>query len=127
MSLVGGNEQQLLGKHLTFESLEWSKSNQSDLSHILGFSQAPCFGCFVDQNLDLLIVFVYREFVFSRKNVKVSEIFTRSAAKKVLFKAFTKFTEKHLSWNLFLIKFIKTLLKNESGSVVFQWVLQVFI
>ena len=65
--------------------------------------QAPSFASFVNQSLDLLTVFVYREFFFFLlENIKVLETFTqRSAAKKVLVKAFAKFTGKHLSWNLF--------------------------
>ena len=72
-----GNEQELLGKHLIFESFEWSESihrSLQGLSQILGFIQAPSFTCVVDQNLDLLMVFVSREFVISsRKIVKASE------------------------------------------------------
>ena len=130
MRLVGwGNEQELLVKHLIFESFEWSESIHRSLqgpSQILGFIQAPSFTCVVDQNLDLLMVFVSREFVISsRKIVKASETFTpKSAAKKVLFKGFSKFTGKHLSWSVFLKKFvkkfIKTLLKREPCLVVSQ-------
>ena len=127
-SFVGKNEQELLGKHLIFESFESSGLNHSSLQGLIqipGFSQASPFTYFVDQNLDLLIVFVYREFIFfPRKYKSFRNIHLEEYCKKVLFKDFAKFTGKHLSWSLFLIKFakrfVKTLLKSESSSVVFE-------
>ena len=47
--------------------------------------------------------------------------------KKALLKNFTIFTEKHLRWSLFLIKLPVFLLKRNSNTGVFLWMLRNFL
>ena len=47
--------------------------------------------------------------------------------KKILLKCFHEFIRKHLCWNLFLMKLHAPLLKRDSTTSVFLWILRCFL